>query len=58
MCVRVYIYIYIYICIRLWVRVCGRGGMMNNNLKTSNPSYVKICDQINVGGCLNNWICF
>ena len=34
MCVRV--------CVCLWVHVCRRVGIMNNNLKTSNRSNVKI----------------
>ena len=46
----IYIYVYIYICVLmcvrvcvcLWMHVCGRVGIMNNNLKTSNRSNVKI----------------
>ena len=34
--------VHIYIHTRLCVRVCRRRGIMNNNLKTSNPSNVKI----------------
>ena len=48
--VSIYIYEYIYICVLmcvrvcvcLWMHVCGRVGIMNNNLKTSNRSNVKI----------------
>ena len=48
--VSIYIYVYIYICVLmcvrvcvcLWMHVCGRVGIMNNNLKTSNRSNVKI----------------
>ena len=48
--VSIYIYVYIYmcvlmcvrVCVCLWMHVCGRVGIMNNNLKTSNRSNVKI----------------